>query len=81
MLSHSKLHLKLSKGIVKHLNINRFDRSGMMQLGVESGRFNNMKLEDRICELCDDPKIEDEFCYLCVCQKYSNLRTTLFNSL
>ena len=68
--------------------INRFDRSlfakfrsGILQLRVESGRFNNIKLEDRICELCDDQKIEDEFHFLCVCQKYSDLRTTLFNSV
>ena len=73
---------KLSKRIVKHYvkwTINRFDRSlfakfrsGILQLCVESGRFNNIKLEDRICELCDDQKIEDEF---------SDLRTTLFDSV
>ena len=67
-------------------SINRFDRSlfakfrcGILQLRIETGRFNNTKLEDRICELCNALAIEDEFHFLCVCELYKDPRITLFN--
>ena len=49
-------------------NLEKSDRSllaqfmcGILQLRVESGRFINLKLEERICQLSDLNCIEDEF--------------------
>ena len=45
---------------------------------MESGRFNNTKLEDRICEFCNINKVEDEFHFLMECDFYNDFRKCLF---
>ena len=68
---------------------NRSDRSilakfrcGILQLHVESGRFNNTKLEDRLCKICNQNIIEDEFHFLCQCSEYhTERRNCLYDSL
>ena len=69
-------------------SINRYDRSlfakfrcGILQLRIETGRFNNTKLEERTCELCNSQEIEDELHFLCVCVTYEDLRVALFNKV
>lgn len=69
------------------LNIrNKYERSmvaklrcGILQLHVESGRFNQTSLENRICNICNDGNIEDEFHFICKCTEYSNERNKLFS--
>ena len=65
--------------------MNRSDRSllakfrcGILQLRIETGRFNNTKLEERTCEICQSAQIEDEFHFLCVCDAYDQLRKDMF---
>ena len=53
-------------------------RCGILQLRIETGRFDQTKVEDRICELCDDDLIEDEFHFLMKCRLYDDLRDVLF---
>ena len=69
------------------LNMNRYDRSlmakfrtGILQLRIETGRFNQTKVEDRICQLCDTSEIEDEQHFLCSCPLYNEHRQCLFAS-
>ena len=71
---------------VKH-HLSRYDRSilakfrsGILQLRVETGRYTQLKLEDRTCQICNTVAIEDEFHFLCVCPKYNNLRDSLFQA-
>ena len=45
-------------------------RCGILQLHIETGRFNNTKLEERLCQICNSNTIEDEFHFLCVCPHY-----------
>ena len=45
-------------------------RFGILPLHIETGRFNNTKLEDRICNLCQQDKIEDECHFLFECDAY-----------
>jgi hypothetical protein len=69
------------------LNIrNKYERSmvaklrcGILQLHVESGRFNQTSLENRTCNICNDGNIEDEFHFICKCTEYSNERNKLFS--
>ena len=65
--------------------LSKYDRSllakfrcGILQLHIESGRFNQTKLEDRICKICDHNFIEDEFHFLCICPAYDQERQNLF---
>ena len=54
-------------------------RCGILQLHVETGRFNQTKLEDRICQLCNLNSIEDECHFLCECPLYNELRKTMYD--
>lgn len=56
-------------------------RCGVLPLKVESGRFVNLKLHERICEFCTLNCIEDELHFTCVCPFYSTHRTELYNSI
>ena len=49
------------------ISLSSFERSvlaqirfGILKLRVETGRFNNTKLEDRLCQICNQNEIEDE---------------------
>ena len=46
---------------------------------MESGRFCNLELGQRICQMCDDAS-EDEFHFLYICPIYQNLRENLYLS-
>ena len=56
-------------------------RTGILQLRIETGRFNQVKLDDRLCLVCNENVIEDEFHFLCVCSKYSTIREELFTKI
>ena len=51
-------------------------RIGVLSLKIESGRYNNVKVEDRICELYD-LDIEDENHFVCSCLTYADIREEL----
>ena len=53
-------------------------RCEVLPLKVETGRFNNIPLEYRLCEFCDKNNIEDESHFLLYCSRYENLRIQLF---
>ena len=48
-------------------------RIGVLPLKIETGRYNNVKVEDRMCELCD-LDIEDEKHFVCSCPIYAAIR-------
>lgn len=54
-------------------------RCGILQLHVETGRYNQVKLEDRICSLCQQNAVEDELHFLCHCDLYRDLRKELYD--
>ena len=67
------------------LNIPKYKRSlfaqlraGILPLNIETFRFRNIALENRICEVCNLNEIEDEIHFLCVCPLYNDYRTLLF---
>ena len=53
-------------------------RLGILPIRVETGRFKNLELKDRLCEVCTTQQIEDEMHLLCQCPLYDELRTTMF---
>ena len=56
-------------------------RGGVLPLHVETGRWQNKPLEDRMCLICNEDYIEDEFHFLCVCERYSFYRNALFTKV
>ena len=49
-------------------------RFGILPIQVETGRFRNVKLEERICTLCQLNEVEEEYHFLFQCPTYVNLR-------
>ena len=55
-------------------------RLGILPLFVETGRYINVPLEDRICKLCSCNEIEDECHFLIFCPLYSDFRNILYEN-
>lgn len=53
-------------------------RHGILPLRIETGRFRHLKVEERICELCQLSLVEDELHFLCTCPRYANLRHSMY---
>ena len=53
-------------------------RMGILPIKIETGRFRNTPLEERISELCRMNVIEDEEQFLCKCPVYDDLRHSLY---
>ena len=56
-------------------------RLGTLPLELELGRFANLKIEDRICKLCNDGSIEDEIHFLFTCKTYARERKDFFDKV
>ena len=56
-------------------------RAGILPLQIELGRFTNIKLADRICQLCNTQSIEDEYRFLFTCPAYENARNAFIGEL
>ena len=66
----------------------RYDRSmlarfrcGVLQLHIETGRYTNKKVEERVCYMCDKSEIEDEYHFLCKCLYYMDERKVLYDNI
>ena len=55
-------------------------RTGSLPLEVETGRYRNIPLEERICKLCQAAP-EDEMHFIIDCQFYNDLRYSMFKML
>ena len=56
-------------------------RSGSLQLCIETGRRNNIPLEDRTCKLCDSGQVEDEMHFAIQCPHYNLLRQDFYEQV
>jgi hypothetical protein len=53
-------------------------RCGILPLKVETGRYQNIPAELRLCVLCEENVVENEFHFMLQCSKYDNLRNDLY---
>jgi hypothetical protein len=56
-------------------------RFGILPLQLETGRYSNISIEERLCTLCDTNSIEDEIHFLCSCPLYVNERNILYDKV
>ncbi len=54
-------------------------RHGILPLRIETGRYKNLPLEERLCELCNIGAVEDEKHFLCECIIYVKPRIQLYD--
>ena len=59
--------------------LSRF-RTSSHDLFVETGRYDNVPQDQRLCKSCNRNRIEDEFHFLLVCPKNRELRKTYFKT-
>ena len=50
-------------------------RTGVLPLHIETGRFQNKKLEDRVCNICNTGAVESEYHFLFYCSLFHQLTT------
>ena len=69
------------------LNISRYQRSilaqfrcGILPLQIEVGRYRDINLSERLCQMCNQNVVEDEIHFLCDCACYSELRNDMFRT-
>ena len=55
-------------------------RIGAHKLEIEKGRYFNIKLENRICKLCNE-EIEDEMHFLLTCKTLDNVRNPILSKI
>ena len=55
-------------------------RAGILPLMIEVGRFRNIPVQNRICQLCNR-SIEDEYHLVMECPFYVELRQVLYNNV
>lgn len=53
-------------------------RTSSHSLLIETGRYENIAREERLCKSCNMRKVETEFHFILVCPKYRELRTKYF---
>ena len=65
-------------------NLTRFQRSllskfvcGIMPLEIETGRYWNLKVEERLCKLCKSNEVEDELHFFFLCDALEYVRAPL----
>ena len=56
-------------------------RFGILPLNIETGRFRNQALEEKLCTLCEFNEIEDESHFLFKCSLYDELRSEWFSHI
>ena len=68
--------------------LSRYERSkldqirlGIFPIRLETGRYSNEKLEDRLCTICKNGNIEDELHFIFECNAYTVERQTLYNNV
>lgn len=62
-------------------------RLGILPLEIETGRWQSLAVEERVCKLCNESKVEDEFHFVFECTFYDDYRnvfidfvSTLYNN-
>jgi len=56
-------------------------RLGILPLAVETGRFINLPLEERLCKNCNVETVEDEWHFVFDCDLYDRERTAYFDKI
>lgn len=56
-------------------------RSGTLPLKIETGHFHNIKVENRLCEFCNNNVIESEYHFVFCCPLYRELRNVYIGDI
>ena len=71
---YTKIYSKSKRSILCQLRI------GILPLEIELGRYVRLKLNERLCKLCNN-EVEDEVHFVCICPALEPIRIKYFNIL
>ena len=54
-------------------------RMGCLPLAIETGRYNNTPVHERLCRLCGRGEVEDQIHFLTICPIFDHIRIHLLN--
>ncbi len=52
-----------------------------MPLHIETGRFRNVKVEKRVCQVCNNVDVENGFHFVYICNAYTTLTNMMYDKL
>ncbi len=52
-----------------------------MPLGIETSKWQNKPVEERICKVCESGEVENEFLFIFSCTLYNNIRATFLQNI
>ena len=73
-------YLLQQESLVNRKNLTHL-RISSHKISVETGRFNKIPLENRLCAMCDKGLVEDEFHFMMSCTAYEKPRDHLIKCL
>ncbi len=53
---------------------------GILPLEIETGRWQNKPVQERICKVCENGEVENEFHFIFSCTLYNNIRATFLQN-
>ena len=65
--------------IEKYSLIHCTDKVRCLPLHIETGRYRNLKVEERLCKVCNLKTVENELHFVFDCPTYSQLRLVYYN--
>ena len=71
----SKIHSRYERSLLAKL------RCGVLPLAIETGRFNNVQLQNRKCEICCLDEVENEKHFVCECPGYETERLEFYHNI
>ncbi len=80
-MSFLKIHMKSNPMLSSFMNRKHRSylaqyRCGILQLEMETGRWQNKTVEEKICKVCESSEVENEFHFIFSCTLYNNIRAT-----
>ncbi len=54
---------------------------GILPLHIETGKYRNVKVEERVCHVCKNGDVENEFHFILICNAYTTLRNTMYDTI
>ncbi len=54
-------------------------RTGILPLHIETGKFRDKRIYERVCLFCNSGEVENELHFRCVCTTYSNNRQKMYS--
>ncbi len=56
-------------------------RCAIFPLEIESGRWQNKPVEERICTVCESGEVKNKFHFIFSCTSYNNIRATFLQNI